>query len=464
MLYKRLMRVLGKSATAVEGDNGKPTPGSVSGGNVSCEKATVAETSGGSVAGIERELVQRLYDVLDKDEPDFGAMFEQVRNRIESQQAVGTENGFAQTGNGFSETHKIGEEVGNKRVWFGSKVFMRGAGVAAAVVLLLLTLNFHTEISMWIRGYGKHANPDIVAKLNQVHDRYRAKLIIDNSFEVELYGDTASFMIDGLGERFFASRANERRAEGWRSNDTRAGAINVMEDRSNRATGGVPRGSGVGAEEPVKIHTLIVPKGGEFFITLSDGTQVFLNSNAKLTFPSRFTGDSREVQLEGEALFTVSKNGTPFNVVSRNSVTTVLGTVFNVKSCDNSDQVTLCSGSVKVSSSPGGEGRVITPSHQATVSTAGIKVVKADIEEIVAWTEGKFYFRNIPLEEIAAKLNDWYEVSFDFDNPGLRQVPFTGMINRNSSLATIFELFELSYNVKFRITDTNVVIRSGFAK
>jgi hypothetical protein len=84
------------------------------------------------------------------------------------------------------------------------------------------------------------------------------------------------------------------------------------------------------------------------------------------------------------------------------------------------------------------------------------------VSEIVAWTEGKFYFMNIPLEEIADKLYDWYDIEFDFENSALREVPFTGMINRNSSLSTIFELFELSYNIKFKVTDKKVVIRSGF--
>lgn len=413
----------------------------------------------------ELEVVETLHEVLSKDEPDYDHLFESVKMQIHSSNLQSVNSNPDQS------------RVKNK-LWI-DKVFFKGAGVAAAaVVLLLLVFNFHQDISGWLNGYGKNVSPDIVAKLNHVHDRHRAKLIIDNAFEINLYGDTASFMIDGLGVGFgsikVVNKRDGRTIPGYTmdgrsaqeyTGDGRSAQEYTGDGRSAQGYTEDGRTAAAKAEAgQVQMHTLIVPKGGEFFITLSDGTQVFLNSNSKLTFPSRFTDSKREVLLEGEALFTVTKNGTPFNVVSQNSVTTVLGTVFNIKSCPGTDKVTLCSGSVSVSNSEGSDSHVITPSHQATVSTSGIQVAKADVMEIVAWTEGKFYFKNIPLEEIASKLYDWYDIEFDFDNPALRQVPFTGMINRNSSLSTVFELFEMSYNIKFKVTDKTVVIKSGFAK
>ncbi len=374
---------------------------------------------------VDNEVVDRMYDVLCKEEPDYEKMFERIESKIRSDKL-----------NPVDST-----------VWMRSG-YTRVAGVAiAAVVLLLLVFNFHRHVTEWFGGYDKDVSPEMMAKLNMVHDRNCAKLIIDDSFEVDLYGDSVSFTIDGLG--MIAGKSVIEK------NDNGKDAP-VFDDSENR--------NDSDKKERVQTHTLVVPKGGEFSITLSDGTHVHLNSNAKLTFPSRFDGSKREVLLEGEALFSVTRSGVPFNVVSRNSVTSVLGTVFNVKSCSDVDQVTLCSGSVSVSNSEGKDSRVISPSHKATVGTAGISVEKADINEIVAWTEGKFYFKNIPLEEIASKLNDWYDLDFDFESAMLREVPFTGMINRNSSLMTIFELFELSYDIKFRVTGKKVVIRPAYVQ
>lgn len=391
------------------------------------------------------EVVDTLYKVLSKGEPDYNHLLKDIKKQIKSEDVTLLKN----------ETESGQLKPIESKVWV-HKMFFKGAGVVAvAVVLLLLVFHFHYEISGWLSGYGNNVNPEIVAKLNQVHDRHRARLIIDDAFEIDLYGDTASFIIDGLGVGV-GSIKNEigNSADGrsdLRLNDRYGVSDERMSDQRKD-------------DRQVQMHTLIVPKGGEFFITLSDGTQVFLNSNSKLTFPSRFTGETREVQLEGEALFTVVNNDIPFNVISRNSITTVMGTVFNVRSCPGNDLVTLCSGSVSVSNSSGSISRVITPAHQALVGVLGIQVVKTDVMEVVAWTEGKFYFKNISLEEIAAKLYDWYDIEFGFDNQALRQVPFTGMINRNSSLSTIFELFEMSYDIKFKITDKKVIIQSSFTK
>lgn len=396
------------------------------------------------------EVVDTLYKVLSKGEPDYNHLLKDIKKQINSEDVTLLKN--------RTESGQLNPI--ESKVWV-HKMFFKGAGVVAvAVVLLLLFFHFHHDISGWFNGYGNDVNPEIVAKLNQVHDRHRARLIIDDAFEIDLYGDTASFIIDGLGVGVGSIKNEIGNSADGRATDGRSDLR--LSDRYGVSDDRMPDKHK--DDKQVQMHTLIIPKGGEFFITLSDGTQVFLNSNSKLTFPSRFTGETREVQLEGEALFTVVNDDTPFNVISRNSITTVMGTVFNVRSCPGNDLVTLCSGSVSVSNSSGSISRVITPAHQASVGVLGIQVVKTDVMEVVAWTEGKFYFKNISLEEIAAKLYDWYDIEFGFDDQALRQVPFTGMINRNSSLSTIFELFEMSYDIKFKITDKKVIIRSSFTK
>ena len=131
---------------------------------------------------------------------------------------------------------------------------------------------------------------------------------------------------------------------------------------------------------------------------------------------------------------------------------------FNIQSSSKKDVVTLCSGSVLVNKNDEELSELLVPEQQASVSSGGIKVEHVDIKEILAWTEGKYYFRNVPFEEIATKLYDWYDIKFQFSNDKIKSVTFTGMLNRNSNLNTIFELFEMSYNLHFTVTDSSIVI------
>jgi len=359
--------------------------------------------------------VDRMYEILSKPEPDYNSLFTKIKLKTDDKTGLSKEIVY------FKKREASREKRNRIRI---------GLSSAAAVGLLILALNFSNQIAVRFKGYNLHANPEIVAKVSQVYDRSRAILIINDTTTIELSKDTAIF---GASGNFLDTPEQKGQAQ---SQST----VITKED------------------EPVQMNTLVIPKGSEFLVTLPDESEVFLNSNAKLTFPSRFEGGKREVYLEGEGMFTVKKTGTPFQVVSDNSVTTVLGTVFNIKSNENSDEVTLCCGSVQVANSSGSQSRILVPEQQASVSDIRMDIEKVDLKEIIAWTEGKYYFRNIPFEEITEKLNDWYDVEFEFENDMVKSVPFTGMINRNSKLETIFELFEMSYNLNFTVSDSCINI------
>ncbi len=347
----------------------------------------------------ETGAVNKIDDLLSRKEPDYDQMFTRIKKEINSE-------GFCQ----------------RRRVSYPAFI----SSVAAAAILLIIATIYGEDILIMIKGYMKNANPVVVEKLSKVYERHKATLIIDDSLKMNLCQDT-----------FFYNKIDIDR---------------IVKEKLKK---GVVEGEG---NDKIQMNTLIVPRGGEFYATLPDGSEVYINSDSKLTFPSKFGGEKREVILEGEALFKVKKSSVPFTVICNNSSTTVLGTVFNIRSGESSDRITLSSGSVKVSDPANSESVLIVPDQQAYVSTSGIKVESVDVNEILAWTEGKYYFRNIPLDEIIKHLYDWYDIKFRFENQNLKSIPFTGMINRNSSLKTIFELFEMSYDIEFNVEGSQVVI------
>src|SRR5690606_5397237 len=99
-------------------------------------------------------------------------------------------------------------------------------------------------------------------------------------------------------------------------------------------------------------NTIATPRGGQYQITLSDGTKVWLNASSSIHFPVVFTGNERKVEITGEAYFEVKKDERkPFKVLTTSSAVEVLGTHFNVNSYDDeaSIKTTLLEGKVRVS-------------------------------------------------------------------------------------------------------------------
>ena len=225
----------------------------------------------------EKGIILRMHQLLLKKEPDYQLLLTKIKSEIKTKPREGYSDVFTKK---------------------DKKVKLRIAiSATAAIILALLALKFSDQLFVIIKGHDGMANPEIVAKLSQVYDRNKATLIIDDSLKVNLNQDSAVFD-NSLISGNFSNR--------------------LLQTTKPKAQ----------IKETIKINTLIIPKGGEFYVTLPDGSKVFLNSNSKLTFPSRFENDQREVQLEGEALFEVKKSGIPFRVLCGNSSTTVLGTVF----------------------------------------------------------------------------------------------------------------------------------------
>ncbi|WP_343305152.1 FecR domain-containing protein [Chitinophaga niabensis] len=181
-----------------------------------------------------------------------------------------------------------------------------------------------------------------------------------------------------------------------------------------------------------EMNELWAPAGSDYKIELSDGTEVWLNSMTRLRFPFQFTGNTREITIDGEAYIKVAKNAAkPFVVHLPTGDVTVLGTEFNVSTYDHM-AVALVSGSVKVQVS--GQSKVIKPGEKV-VYDDGLRANKFDREEVLSWMQGLHMFNNASLEEIVKVLPRWYGVEVVLDNTSSAQSRFTGYIDRNRPIS-----------------------------
>lgn len=214
-----------------------------------------------------------------------------------------------------------------------------------------------------------------------------------------------------------------------------------------------------GPAQGVSYNTLATPRGGQYEITLPDGTKVWLNASSSLRFPTAFTGKERTVELQGEAYFEVARNAAkPFTVKVNDMEVAVLGTHFNVMAYEGEGaaKTTLVEGSVKVKK--GGEGVVIAPGQQAQVSAGGpLRVVKdANLEEVLAWKNGHFVFDGADIGSVMRQIERWYDV--DIVYKGTVEAHFHGIIARNVPISKVFKMLELTGAVHFRMEDRKVIV------
>ncbi|MDP2114670.1 MAG: DUF4974 domain-containing protein [Bacteroidota bacterium] len=215
----------------------------------------------------------------------------------------------------------------------------------------------------------------------------------------------------------------------------------------------------------IKYNTLKIPRGGEYFLILSDSTKVWLNSETTLRFPVQFAADVRSVELIGEAYFEVKKNTkVPFLVTSGNQSIKVLGTQFNVSSYPENQNIytTLVEGNVEVLMSSNPQiNLILKPSEQSILDCNNNKIQKrtVDVNQYVAWKDGRFVFREQPLEEIMGTLSKWYDVQVVFSNERDKKLMFTGNLERYANFGDILAKIEKTNEVSFNIENNIITIR-----
>lgn len=204
-------------------------------------------------------------------------------------------------------------------------------------------------------------------------------------------------------------------------------------------------------KKAVASHAVLsTPKGGQYQVVLSDGSQVWLNAQSTLKYPLEFTGDSRTVEIEGEGYFTVARDKKrPFKVISKGQEVTVLGTSFNVSAYTNETvKTTLVSGAVQVRHAD--QSTILQPGEQSSVSRSeGLSKRQVDMEEAIAWKSGIFYFNRTNIREAMAQLSRWYNIEIVYEgNP--RVLHFYGRISRDYTLAQVLEVLHLG-GLRFEI-------------
>jgi ferric-dicitrate binding protein FerR (iron transport regulator) len=214
-----------------------------------------------------------------------------------------------------------------------------------------------------------------------------------------------------------------------------------------------------GADSSVpEYHTLIVPKKSIYTVGLSDGTEVKLNAGSKLTYPVRFTGEHREVQLEGEACFDVSKQDSqPFIVTTGNVSVKVLGTLFNIEAYPEMPVITtLVRGSIEVSN--GEKTQLVKPNQQIIISPGQFDIKNVPAHHFIEWANSMFYFTKTPLHVIMSRLARWYEVEVVYATSSARDIRFTMEIKRYDNISDILSKLEKSGCVRFKKDGKKIVV------
>ncbi len=216
--------------------------------------------------------------------------------------------------------------------------------------------------------------------------------------------------------------------------------------------------------QEVKMLRIETPRGGEFHITLGDGSKVWLNAESSLEYPEQFSNDERRVKVSGEAYLQVAHNDKqPFLVETGQQVVRVLGTQFNINAYPENDGIytTLVEGSISLYNK-GNEADAVTlkPGDQAMFDTqqGRANVRRVDAETMTAWRKGKFVFENQSLDQIMHTLSRWYDFDYRFTSNDLRRTEFMGTMPRYGDFNDVLQILSLTGNVNFRQQGKTIVI------
>lgn len=202
-------------------------------------------------------------------------------------------------------------------------------------------------------------------------------------------------------------------------------------------------------------------------IELSDGSTVHLNASSTLKYPKKFNRKSRELFLDGEAYFNVTKDSShPFIINLDNQQIEVLGTEFNVLaySTDHTAVTTLITGSVKLTTFESDKSMkaevILQPGDQAIFDkkTSTYQVVHAETENVASWIEGEYTFKKKSLEEIANRLEKIYHITFIIQDESLKDKSYTGKFFSYQTIDEIVDILNFKNDIKYEIDNDTVLL------
>lgn len=217
----------------------------------------------------------------------------------------------------------------------------------------------------------------------------------------------------------------------------------------------------------IAYNYLTTPRGGQFYVKLSDGTQVWLNSESRLKYPVTFANNkTREIELVyGEAYFDISPstehNGTTFRVINQAQEVEVLGTEFNIKAYKNEPSIftTLIEG--KVAATVSNKTKILSPNQQLKFDVISNKSVisKVNVYHETSWKNGVFSFKNKPLKDIMKTLSRWYEIEVVFDTKPLEEIVFSGSIKKRLSITDVLDIISNASDIHYDINGKIIALK-----
>lgn len=214
-------------------------------------------------------------------------------------------------------------------------------------------------------------------------------------------------------------------------------------------------------KDEVLYNMLSTARGETYSTVLADGSKVWLNAASSIRYPVTFSGNSRKVEITGEAYFEVAKDvSKPFHVAVNGTTVEVLGTHFNVNAYNEEPEIktSLLEGKVKVTSQSK-QSQILIRGQQASVSDAGaIELVKdANVQGAIAWKNGIFNFQSRDMQAVMRQLALWYDVEVVYESSAV-QGKITGNIERNIPLSKVLSNLEKMVNAKFTIQGKKIIV------
>jgi len=305
--------------------------------------------------------------------------------------------------------------------------------VAASLVLVLGT-------GAYFFSYSRHnkAGENVLADQSQ-QERFKNDISPANQRVILTLSDGSTQVMDSIAQGTITLQGNTRAIK-------QAGSLSYLGDHASK----------------VVYNTLTTEKGRTFHLQLADGTGVWLDALSSVRFPTAWPRDERVVEVTGQAYFEVAKDvRRPFKVRCGNEVVEVLGTHFNINSYDRKDlQTTLVEGSVKVVSKNTTPFMLNKPGQQTRADDNNSGMVRlvdgVDVDEVMAWKEGRFQFNGSSVEQIMDQVSRWYNLDIVYKDK--INETFVADIKRDLPVSKLLALLEMTKQIRFVIEGNKITV------
>jgi len=357
-----------------------------------------------------------------KEQPENELLYNQIRN---------SEN-FRNRNSNFQDIDVLaGWERLNDKIERSSKIvkIRKVLGWAAAILIPIMVVG---GFSIYFQSRELVEN-----KVVQVHEilpgKPRAILVLD---------DGKSVMLDSLDQLAITEKDGTMIERGAQS-------LNYSKNSGKSITENI-------------YNTVKIPQGGEYNLVLADGTHVFLNAESQMRYPVHFAGNTREIELSGEAYFEVTKDAKkPFIVKLAGMSVEVLGTSFNLNAYANTGKIftTLVNGSVKLNIPGSSETKLLKPEEQAAfdVKSGQTEIRKVDVNLYTGWKDGRLNFYDSRLEDIMITLTRWYSADVVYRDSSVKNLRFSGSLDRYGEINQILDIIKSTKKLKIEIEGNTIL-------